>query len=206
MEKLKTLKDIYTKMSKDPKKVARGKKSKAAGNAFELRVREDLTLRDWYVAKYPNNVQFMKEGDKDDGYGKDIKRLVDNNLEATPGKIVAAKHKFRGFGIPMAMGTGFPDFIAFRHCATAPQGKSIIINNNCEGCGLESQVVKFNMSAISEVIGVEAKSNGKLSKEEQKKCKWYLDNRVFSKILIAKKTKEGRKIKVIYTDFMEQYG
>lgn len=49
------------------------------------------------------------------------------------------------------------------------------------------------------VIGCEVKSNGYLTKEEKEKCKWLLDNNVFSKILIAKKgTKRGG---IIYDEF-----
>ena len=70
------------------------------------------------------------------------------------------------FGRPMALGTGFPDFIVFRHVLTAPQSRSIIINNRCEYCDKDAQIAEFKMSTISEVIGVEVKSNGKLSKEE----------------------------------------
>ena len=56
--------------------------------------------------------------------------------------------------------TGFPDFIAFK-----------LYNNNTMD--------------FYEVIAVEVKTNGYLSKEEKEKCTWYLDNNIFSKILIA---------------------
>ena len=42
---------------------------------------------------------------------------------------------------------------------------------------------------LYEVIGVESKSNGYLTKEEKEKVKWLLKNKIFSKILIAKKSK-----------------
>lgn len=190
-------------VKKDPKKVARGKKSKAAGGNFELRTRKDLEMRGWIVSKWPNNLDIIdteKDGkvDEADGYESWKDGLV--------GKIVPAKNKFRGIGIPMAMGTGFPDFIAFRQITTAPQGKSIIINKRCDFCDKEAQVVEFKMSAISEVIGVESKTNGKLDKVEIEKCRWYIDNQIFHRILISEKTKVKNKIVIIYHDFVEKYG
>jgi len=49
-----------------------------------------------------------------------------------------------------------------------------------------------------EVIGVEVKSNGYLSKEEKAKCRWLLDNNIFSKILIAKRGEKRGEI--VYED------
>lgn len=142
---------------KDPKKVKMGKKSKAAGAAFELRVRKDLESEGWIVDKWSNNVDLDKS------------------------KIVPAKHKFRGIGIPMAMGTGFPDFLCFYW-------------------GVDGG------PDYADVIGVEVKTNGYLDKIEREKCRWYLDNCIFSKILIAEKIKEGNKVKIIYHDFEKKYG
>jgi len=51
------------------------------------------------------------------------------------------------------------------------------------------------------IIGVECKSNGYLDPEERKKCRWLLENKIFSKILVAKKKKEGRKVVVKYLEF-----
>ena len=44
--------------TKDPKKVAQGKKNKASGAAFELRVRKDLEEKGWIVDKFGLNVEF----------------------------------------------------------------------------------------------------------------------------------------------------
>lgn len=76
--------------------------------------------------------------------------------------------------------TGFPDFIAFR---------DRILSN------YEKELPKI----LFEVIGVEVKSNGYLTKEEKEKCKWLLDNNVFSKILIASKGK--KKGEIVYKNF-----
>ena len=68
---------------------------------------------------------------------------------------------------------GFPDFIAIRP--------------------------KKNLKTIDKELlfynhGVEVKSNGYLKPEERAKCKWLLDNHIFSKILIAKKGKKRGEI------------
>ena len=52
-----------------------------------------------------------------------------------------------------------------------------------------------------EVIGVECKMKGILDKLEKEKCRWLLENHIFSKILIASKTKVGRKIVIKYKEF-----
>lgn len=90
-------------------------------------------------------------------------------------KLIAAKNKFLGPGRPMMLGAGFPDFICHKK-----------INNSGE-------------YDVYEVIGVEAKVNGYLDKEEKEKCKWLLDNNIFSKILIASKSKENKEI--IYKEY-----
>ena len=44
----------------DEKNVKRGKKNKASGAAFELRVRSDLEEKGWIVDKWSKNVEFEK--------------------------------------------------------------------------------------------------------------------------------------------------
>lgn len=44
---------------------------------------------------------------------------------------------------------------------------------------------------LYKVIGVEVKTNGKLSRIEKEKCRWYLKNKIFSKIFIASKNDKG---------------
>ena len=91
------------------------------------------------------------------------------------GKLVKCKPKFNPFTKSLMMNTaGFPDFVAFR-----------------------------NKGSNYEVIGVEVKSNGWLDKEEKEKCKFLLDKKIFSKILIAKKGKERGKVE--YIDFEKKY-
>ena len=154
---------------KDPKKIKEGKKNRAAGRDFELRVRKDLVEKGWIVDKWGNNVEF--------------ETLIHQPYETKikTGKLIQAKNKWAGPGRPMMMGAGFPDFIAFRI------SDSIGPHNYCE------------------VIGVESKINGTLSKLEKEKCKWLLENNIFSRILIAEKTKIKNRIVIKYHDFEVKY-
>jgi len=158
---------------KDPKQVTKGKKNRISGADFERRVRKDLEEKGWIVDKWSNNVEFNKDKISM-GYGQKFADNIHN------GKLIPSKHKFRGPGIPMAMGTGFPDFVCHR-------------------------LIKCLATAMGElsykVIGVEAKSNGYLKPEEKEKCKWLIENQIFSKILIAKKTKVKNRIVVEYKVF-----
>jgi len=99
-----------------------------------------------------------------------------NNLDLEKGEIHPAKKRFARFkgnmGV-MTIGTGFPDFVAFQ----------------------------LMREERYKVIGVEVKMNGLLSRIEKEKCKWYLENKIFSEILIASKIKDGKKIKIEYVDF-----
>ena len=108
-------------------------------------------------------------------------RIVDkwsNNVDLEEGKLIMAKRKFNPFSKVMTIGTGFPDFVSIKH-------------------------VHDDMYSV---IGVEVKMNGILSREEKEKCDWYLKNKVFSKIWIARAEKKGNKIEVVYDDFGERYG
>jgi hypothetical protein len=143
-------------------KKIQGKKNRQSGVRFELKVRKDLEKDGWFVSKFMNNVD------------------IGNNT------LIPAKHRFRGKGIPMVIGTGFPDFICFRpllnkfskyksEIALVEIGRQNLIND------MENEVKE-----IYDVVGVEVKSNGYLTREEKEKCNWLLNN-VFSKIIIAKK-------------------
>ena len=91
-------------------------------------------------------------------------------------KLVKAKRKYNPFKKILIIGTGFPDFIAFK---------------------------KINKKNY-DIIGVEVKMNGILSKIEKEKCAWYLRNKIFSQIWIAKKGEKRGTIE--YDDFLEKYG
>jgi hypothetical protein len=138
---------------KKKSKIQQGRKSKAQGASFELKVRKDLEGKGWTVDKWSNNV----------------------DLEG--GRLVACKRVFRPVGngrSVMSIGTGFPDFICFDR-----------------------------RDDLFEVIGIEVKMNGLLSREEKKKCAWLLEHGVFGQILIASKIKEKNRIKIEYLDFLE---
>ena len=121
-------------------KKKQGKKNRAAGAAFELRVRKDLESQGWIVDKWSNNVEHVIKFDK-----YNLNRRSDGRIEwvcehgvghtiqapASMGSaglvhgcdgccaklkemnLVPAKRKYLGPGRPVAIGTGFPDFIAF---------------------------------------------------------------------------------------------
>ena len=112
-----------------------GKKNRASGQRFELKVRKDLESKGWIVSKWMNNVSEVFEQD----IGEYVRELI------------PAKHKFRGMGIPMAIGTGFPDFICF--C------QATFCKDKCKFQGQAKYVYS--------IIGVEVKSNGYLDKEEK---------------------------------------
>ncbi|MFW9872045.1 MAG: hypothetical protein ACFFG0_03010 [Candidatus Thorarchaeota archaeon] len=154
-----------------------GKQNRASGQRFENLVRKDLESKGWVCDKWSNNVEFEEKiiGQLLSMPPQDIKEKV--------GKLVPAKHKFCGVGRPMAIGTGFPDFVAY-----------------CKGCYNKKTFYVFkNISNKYAIMGVEVKSNGYLDKEEKEKCEWLLENNIFSKILIAKKgTKRGE---IIYEEF-----
>ena len=101
---------------------------------------------------------------------------VDYEREGKIGKLVPAKRKYNPFLKVLGIGTGFPDFICF----------------------------KRNKDGSYEVIGLEVKGNGYLDKIERGMCHWLLENKIFSRILIARKSKERGKID--YVDFREKYG
>ncbi|MEA3413952.1 MAG: hypothetical protein U9Q99_00285 [Nanoarchaeota archaeon] len=101
-----------------------------------------------------------------------------NNIDLEENKLGPAKRVYNPFKKALVIGTGFPDFVA----------------------------IQYLSNKTYRVIGVEVKMNGLLSKIEKEKCKWYLKNKIFSEIWIAKKEKEKNRIKIIYIDFQEKYG
>ena len=125
-------------------KSKQGKKNRAAGARFELKVRARLEAEGWIIDKWTNNVDLEKK------------------------QLIKAKRKFNPYMKILGIGTGFPDFIAFKN-----SGKKY------------------------EIIGVEVKGNGFLDKQEKDKCKFLLKKKIFSKILIAKKGKKRGEIEYI---------
>lgn len=175
----------------------RGKKARASGRRFEAKVRKSLEDMGWIVDKWTNTIEQEKEG--------------------KVWKIVPAKRSYNPFRKAMVIGTGFPDFIAFRtpssqkksgegfceECKKKSSGEIIYEGHlYCEFCGEVISITKeFREFKPTEIIGVEVKSNGYLDKMEKDMCKWLLERKIFSRILIAKKKSEGRKIEVEYKEF-----
>lgn len=117
---------------------------------------------------------------------------VDYNRENGIGKVVPAKRKYNPFMKVMAIGTGFPDFI----CIRSKKADKIT-----DETGNEMELGSGNY----DVMGVEVKRNGYLDQVEKGMCYWLLENKIFSRILIAKAKKEGKRMEVEYVDFTEKY-
>jgi len=168
----------------------RGKKARAAGGRFELKVRKDLEAKGWIVDKWSNNVEFelIKPTEELGSIHKGIKIMEEKaKLEILDAKLIPAKRRYNPFSKALAIGTGFPDFICFKKLEV-------------ETCAFVNG--EPYSDEVYEIIGVESKSNGTLDKEEKAKCVWYLENNIFSKILIAKKgTKRGE---IEYVEFKNE--
>ncbi|MGY4884953.1 MAG: hypothetical protein ACP5NZ_05230 [Nanobdellota archaeon] len=100
-----------------------------------------------------------------------------NTIDYSKNKLVPAKRKYNPFLKALSIGNGFPDFICF----------------------------KRDEQGNYEVIGLEVKANGYLDQVEKGMCLWFIENKIFSRILIAKRKKEGKKMEVEYIDFSEKY-
>lgn len=164
-------------------KVKQGKKNRISGSDFELRVRKDMTEKGWVVDKFGNNVELSEKGavvapDKPETPKNSISSAVRS------GKLIQSKNKWAGPNRPMMMGAGFPDFICFKR----------------------SKSIATYELGLYKVVGVECKCNGYLTQLEKEKCRWLLDNNIFSKILIAEKTKVKNRVVIVYHDFEEKYG
>lgn len=145
-------------------KSLQGKKSRAKGQRFESKVRQNLEELGWIVSKWMNTVD----------YGKD--------------KIAPCRPKFNPFTKSLMMNTaGFPDFVCFRRIDNKLNEETIdgaVIPN--------SEEINKNNEGF-DVIGVEVKGNGYLDKIEKEMCIWLLEKKIFSRILIARKAKERSK-------------
>jgi len=106
----------------------------------------------------------------------EFKTDTNNQIIPSTGKLIIAKRKYNPFKKMLVVGTGFPDFISTKHIH----------------------------GEMYSVIGVEVKINGVLSKIEKEKCAWYLKNKIFSQIWIAKNGEKRGEIE--YINFEEKYG
>jgi hypothetical protein len=115
-----------------------------------------------------------------------------NTVDYQKWKLVPAKRKYNPFLKVLSIGNGFPDFVCIKHKEE---------KQTFNAFGEEIDAGKNNY----EVIGLEVKRNGYLDQIEKSMCHWLLENKIFSKILIAKAKQEGRKTEVEYIDFKEKY-
>ena len=172
-------------------KKTQGKKNRRSGAVFELKVRKDLESKGWIVDKWSNNVEFgYYDGCPLKFISREWKDLTLKNGKHYPGpcgRLIPAKRKYNPFNKALSIGVGFPDFIAFK--------KNLLAKRLMKSKGVD----EFAEKTSYEVIGVESKSNGYLDKTEKEKCKWLLDNHIFSKVLIASKGKKRGEI--IYTEY-----
>jgi len=170
-------------------KVKQGKRNRASGRAFELKVRHWLESKGWIVAKWSNNLIIDEEKEKiiledinNSLEGMPLEKLESfnkNKIKPREFKLIPCKPKFNPFTKGLMMNAaGFPDFIIYKF------SKSVLAEHH-----VERYVV----------YGVEVKSNGSLSKEEKEKCQWLLDNRIFHKILIA--SKGDKRGEIQYNEF-----
>jgi hypothetical protein len=132
---------------------------------------------------------YSKQGKKNRAAGRRFETKVRENLESmgwivnkwmntvdyTKNKIVPAKRKYNPFLKVLSIGTGFPDFMCF----------------------------KKDSQGNYEVIGLEVKGNGYLDQVEKGMCFWLIENKIFSRILIAKKGEKRGEIE--YLDFSSKY-
>lgn len=189
--------------NKNPKKVSMGKKSRAAGGRFELKVRKDLEKK-WIVGKWPNTVEFYDNpkwfpSKDDDEYWKKQQELSNKPIckkcETFPclcnlgprklGKCFPAKRKYNPFNRALTIGTGFPDFFIYKQINLNKEESNWTVGEFAGPC------------KVYEIIFVESKMKGILSREEKDKAKWYLKHNYCSKFLIAKKGEKRGQIEYV---------
>lgn len=130
----------------DKEKSLMGKKSRAKGGRFELKVRQNLEELGWVVTKWTNTVDYNKN----------------DNI----GKLVPAKRKYNPFLKALSIGTGFPDFVCFRRNS---DGNYEVIGLEVKGNGYLDQEEKGKCVWLLEhkifsriLIARRAKERGKI--------------------------------------------
>lgn len=147
----------------------------------------------------------IKRGKKARKGGQKFETKVRNNLEekgwiviknpnnVIDNKFVQGKPKYNPFTKKLMMASGgFPDFVCFSKFGWEYEWMYPTHKLNYK---------KYSGKVTTNIIGVESKIRGYLDKEEKEKAKWLLKNKIFSKILIAKKSKQGRRVVVEYKEF-----
>lgn len=99
----------------------RGRKNRASGRRFELKVREDLEKKGWIVDRWTNQVDSKND------------------------KLIPAKPKtafIKGRRVILNVWTGFPDFIAYFWVLTLKHGLYNIIGVECKVNGKLDEIEK----------------------------------------------------------------
>ena len=86
-------------------KKSQGKKNRASGQRFEIKVRKDLEKKGWIVDRWSNQVDLDKDKGVPDFEGS--KEVVTQSMPQ-PKLVKAKSNRFN------MRTTGFPDFLAFR--------------------------------------------------------------------------------------------
>lgn len=163
-----------------------GKRNRANGKAFELKVREDLESKGWIVFRNSNDVEFETFYD-DEGF------KIPYVGGVKIGKFKQAKSKWNHFThSPMTLQSGFPDFVCIKQPFDKSQSAVNFYNTPINGYITEHKI--FNNFSV---IFVECKTNGTLDKVEREKVEW-IKNNLKIPVIIAIKIKEGRKVVVKY--------
>lgn len=184
-------------------KKKQGKKNRRVGKEFELEVRKDLESKGWIVSKWSNQVEFIE--------AMRIIRMgdMDHKAEGEPckiGRLIPAKPQFNPFlKRIIGEGSGFPDFIAYRmdFIKIDSDSEPAFRDQIQEETGLE-----FDHIERAVILGIECKVGKYLDAIEKEKCKWLLDQGIFTKIFIARKPKTSQELmtgeKIIYEEFQEK--
>jgi len=199
-------------------KKKQGKRNLEKGRRFENLVRKDLESKGWIVSRWQNNVDIKWIKLEDEKTFKQRENLLNKcyrevKINDAPtlclSKLIPAKQgKFR------KTSTGFPDFIAYkiqRIYISLP--KNVTQKEAIRVMNIFEEAMKNNKKVIvtdpdveitpeNIIIGIECKTNGYLTREEKEKCEWLLENKIFSKILIASKGKKGE---ILYKNFNYLY-
>lgn len=171
----------------------RGKRNRARGKAFELKVKSDLESKGWIVIRWDKNIEFgnlLQSNELSKKQLSDLKKLMEKNKETyfcgadvsteRIGKLIQSKPKFNPFTHSLMMNSsGFPDYICI----------SQNISGNCLGWQVQL---------------VECKSGDEKHKYldfiEKEKAKWITEN-LHIPVIIANKIKVGRRIEIKYLEF-----
>ncbi|MBU2053178.1 MAG: hypothetical protein KJ721_02970 [Nanoarchaeota archaeon] len=151
-------------VSKKKSEIKKGRLSRARGARFELKVREELESQGWIMDKWTNNVDLSQRDDSNEPSGEPLE-----------GKLVKAKRKYNPFKKMLVVGTGFPDFIAFkkpvrRSAYTQPSRcRARAQDPKARNVGAKKKPEKAGFRHL--ITSVQLKKEKELNKESQARAK-----------------------------------